>query len=159
MSLLFLFLLFLNSACQQGWIGNGTSCYKFFTSSKTWENAKKECEKWHARLVKVDSREEDDFIKTEVLPIDKKDNYWIGLSDSDNENDWKWTDGTQLDLDGYKNWIGYEPDNYNDNEDCVQVVMMNKDPFYYGKWSDIPCSREMKYIVKIHSMMDRMSLG
>ena len=87
MSLVFLFLLFLNSACQQGWIGNGTSCYKLFTSPKTWENAKKECEKWNARLVKVESSEENDFIKTEVLPTDANENYWIGLSDSHKEND------------------------------------------------------------------------
>ena len=63
MSLAFLFLLFLNSACQQGWISNGKSCYKLFTSSKTWENAKEECKKWNARLVKVESSEENDFIK------------------------------------------------------------------------------------------------
>ena len=103
MFLVFLLLLFLNSACQQGWIGNGKSCYKLFTSSKTWENAKEECEKWHAGLVKVEFPEENDFIKTKLLPTDKEENYWIGLSDPDNENVWKWTDGTRLDLDGYKN--------------------------------------------------------
>ena len=79
------------------------SCYKLFTSNKTWENAKEECEKWNARLVKVESSEENDFIKTEVLPSDENENYWIGLSDPHKENDWMWTDGTQLDLDGYNN--------------------------------------------------------
>ena len=146
MSLVFLFLLFLNSACQQGWIGNGTSCYKSFTSSKTWENAKEECEKWHAKLVKVESREENDFIKTEVMAADKHDYYWIGLSDSDNEGDWKWTDGTELDLDGYKNWKESQPDNYADNEDCVVIGMTPSYPFYSGKWADIPCSSKRKYI-------------
>ena len=146
MFLVFLLLLFLNSACQQGWIGKGKSCYKLFTSSKTWENAKKECEKWHAGLVKVESREENDFIKTKLLPTDKEENYWIGLSDSDNENDWKWTDGTRLDLDGYKNWRGNEPDNHNGNEDCVVIVRISTDPYHYGKWSDISCSLERKYI-------------
>ena len=98
MFLVFLLLLFLNSACQQGWIGNGKSCYKLFTSSKTWENAKEECEKWHAGLVKVESREENDFIKTKLLPTDKKEKYWIGLSDltmkmtgsGRTELDWIW---------------------------------------------------------------------
>ena len=146
MSLVFLFLLFLNSACRQGWIGNGKSCYKLFTPSKTWENAKEECEKWHASLVKVESREENDFIITKVLPTDKEENYWIGLSDSDNENDWKWTDGTRLDSDGYKNWRGPEPDNHNGNEDCVVIVRQSTDPYHYGKWSDNSCSLEKKYI-------------
>ena len=79
MSLVFIFLLFLNSACQQGWIGNGRLCHKSFTSRETWENAKEECEKWNASLVKVKSREENDFIKTKLLPTNKNGSYWIGL--------------------------------------------------------------------------------
>ena len=146
MSLVFLFLLFLNSACQQGWIGNGTSCYKLFTSPKTWENAKKECEKWNARLVKVESSEENDFIKTEVLPTDANENYWIGLSDSHKENDWMWTDGTQLDLDGYKNWGPNQPNNSNNNEHCVVIRIIKLDPDHYGKWHDLPCLIGRKHI-------------
>ena len=146
MSLVFLFLLLLNSACQQGWIGNGTSCYKLFTSNKTWENAKEECEKWNATLVKVESSEENDFIKTELLPS-KNRNYWIGLSDSDNEGDWMWTDGTQLDSDGYKNWGDDQPkNNKNNNEDCVVIRIRKSDPDHYGKWRDLPCSLDKKFI-------------
>ena len=118
--LVFLFLLFLNSACQPGWLGGGTSCYKFFTSSKTWENAKEECQKWHAGLVKVESPEESEFIKTNVLPTSGKDIYWIGLSDSANEDDWMWTDETQLHSQGYTNWGSGQLDNVN-NQDCVLV--------------------------------------
>ena len=146
MFLVFLLLLFLNSASQQEWIGNGTSCYKLVKSSKTWENAKKECEKWDARLVKIDSREENDFIKTELLPTDKDGNYWIGLSDSDNEGNWTWTDGTQLDSDGYKNWGENQPKNNDNNEDCVLIRKRETDPDHYGKWYDRPCSLERKYI-------------
>ena len=146
MSLAFLFLLFLNSACQQGWISNGKSCYKLFTSSKTWENAKEECKKWNARLVKVESSEENDFIKTELLPTDEDDNYWIGLSDSDNEGDWMWTDGTQLDSDGYKNWGDNQPDNEKDKQNCVLIAIRTSDPDHNGKWHDKRCSRKRKYI-------------
>ena len=142
MSLVFLLLLFLNSACQQDWIGHGTSCYILVTSSKIWENAKKECEKWNARLVKVESSEENDFIKTELLPTENR-NYWIGLSDSDNEGD-----GTQLDSDGYKNWGENRPkNNQNDNnEDCVVIRIRKSDPDHYGKWYDRPCSLNKRYI-------------
>ena len=155
MSLVFLFLLFLNSACQQGWIGNETSCYKLFTSSKTWENAKEECEEWNARLVKVESSEENDFIKKELLPA-KYGNYWIGLSDSDNEGDWMWTDGTQLDSDGYKNWGDNQPKNKNNNEDCVVIRIRKFDPDHYGKWHDRPCSKERKYICEKPGHVDSL---
>ena len=147
MSLVFLLLLLLNSACQQGWIGHGTSCYKLVTPSKTWENAKRECEKRYAKLVKVESREENDFIKTLLLPTDKDGNYWIGLSDSDNEGDWMWTDGTQLDSDGYKNWGDNQPKtNKNNIEDCVVIKIRKSDSDHYGKWHDRPCSLQKKYI-------------
>ena len=148
MSLVFLFLLFLNSACQQDWICKGTSFYKLVTSSRlTWGKAKEECEKCQAGLVKVESSEENDFIKTELLPTDKDGGYWIGLSDSDNEGDWMWTDGTQLDSDGYQNWGDKQPkNNENNNEDCVVMRIRKDHPDHYGKWHDLPCSSEKKFI-------------
>ena len=148
MSLVFVFLLFLNSACQQGWICNGTSCYKLVKSpTLSWGKAKEECEKCQAGLVKVDSREENDFIKTELLPTHIDGGYWIGLSDSDNEGDWMWTDGTQLDSDGYKNWGDDQPkNNENNNEDCVVIRIRKSDPDHYGKWRDVKCSLDKKFI-------------
>ena len=155
MSLVFLLLLFLNSACQQGWIGHGTSCYKLVTPSKTWENAKKECEKRHARLVKVESREENDFIKTELLPTEYG-NYWIGLSESDNEGDWMWTDGTQLDSDGYKNWRYLQPKKNQHNNDCAVIRIIKWHPDHYGKWHDRPCLEKEKYICKKPGHVDSL---
>ena len=148
MSLVFLFLLFLNSACQQGWICHGTSCYKLVTSPKlSWAKAKEECEKCHARLVKVESREKNDFIKTKFLPTDKDGTYWIGLSYSANETDWMWTDGTQLDSDGYENWGDKQPDNNkNKNQICVAIQIRESDPDHYGKWHNQRCFRKRKYI-------------
>ena len=144
MSLVFIFLLFLNSACQQGWIGNGTLCYKSFRSPKTWENAKEECEKWNASLVKIESREENDF----VTQTHKSGDYWIGLSDSDTEDDWKWTDGTQLAQDRYKNWADNQPDNYLNKEHCVVILIRTNELSLElnGKWNDQPCSNEMYFI-------------
>ena len=148
MSLVFVFLLFLNSACQQGWICNGTSCYKLVTSpTLSWGRAKEECEKCQAGLVKVDSREENDFIKTELLPTHKDAGYWIGLSDSDNEGDWMWTDGTHLDSSGYNNWGDNLPKNDKNNDrDCVVIGTKKSDPNHYGKWLVRPCSSQRKYI-------------
>ena len=123
-------------------------CYKSFRSPKTWENAKEECEKWNASLVKIESREENDFIKTKVTQTHTSDDYWIGLSDSDREDDWKWTDGTQLDQDGYKNWADNQPDNYLNNEHCVVILIRTKEfsPELNGKWNDQPCSNGMYFI-------------
>ena len=157
MSLVFLFLSFLNSACQQGWICKGTSCYKSVTSPKlSWEKAKEECDKCHAGLVKVNSGEENDFIKTLLLPSDKDSNYWIGLSDSGEENVWMWTDGTQLDSGGYKNWGPNQPDNNKNNEDCVVIRIRKSDPDHYGKWHDQPCFRKRNYICEKQGHVDSL---
>ena len=76
----------------------------------SWEKAKEECEMCQAGLGKVESREENDFIRTElqILPTHQNGSYWTGISDS---NDWMWTEGTQLDSDGYENWGDNQPDN------------------------------------------------
>ena len=102
----------------------------------------------NARLVKIESSEENDFIRTELLPTDKDCSYWIGLSDSDNEGDWMWTDGTQLDWDGYKNWRDNQPDNEKDKQNCVLIAIRTSDPDHNGKWHDKRCSRKRKYICK-----------
>ena len=117
-----------------------------FTSRETWKNAKEECEKWNASLVKVKSCEENDFIKTKLLPTNKNGSYWIGLSDSANGNDWMWTDGTQLDLDGCKNWGENQPNNNKNKQNCVAIQIRKSDPDQYGKWHDRRCFQEMKYI-------------
>ncbi|CAH3196434.1 unnamed protein product [Porites evermanni] len=132
-------------ACQQDWICNGTSCYKLVKSSRlSWGKAKEECEKCKAGLVKVESLEENDFIKTKLLPTRNNGSYWIGLSDSANENDWMWTDGTKLD--GYKNWGDNQPDNNKKQQNCVAIQIRKSDPDHYGKWHDRRCSQQRKYI-------------
>ena len=97
-------------------------------------------------MVKVKSCEENDFIKTKLLPTNKNDGYWIGLLDSANGSDWMWTDGTQLDLDGCENWGENQPDNNKNKQNCVAIEIRKSDPDHYWKWHDRRCFRERKYI-------------
>ena len=61
---------------------------------------------------------------------------WIGLSDEISENSFIWNDGTPYD---YSNWIGGNPDNYANNEDCT---MTNWNGF--GAWNDANCAAGLK---------------
>jgi len=86
-------------------------------------------------LVKIDSADENEFIKTEYLTgtVD----YWIGLSDSINEGTWKWADWTVLT--GYINWFPGEP-NGGTSENCVGIRMgQHGGNLYDAQWHDISC--------------------
>ena len=139
-SLVFPFsILFLNSACQQGWIGHGTSCYKLFTSPKlTWKEAQEECKEIGANLVKIESSLEEKYLReTGHLTVN---HYWIGLSYSVDDQAWKWADGTKLD--GYENWFGGNQQNFNHWSPCT-ILRSNS---YYSRWGLRSCSNTNGYI-------------
>ena len=97
-----------------------------------------------AKLVKIETDKENDFIKNEYL--NTSGIYWIGLSDIDNEGEWKWTDGTGLT--GYKKWKSDQPNNVG-NQDCVAILEGDyTNGHYNAEWNDLNCFRKLEYICK-----------
>ena len=96
--------------------------------------------------MKIESSDENDFIKSKFLAASNLD-CWIGLTDSQTEGDWKWTDGSQLA--GYTNWMTGQPNNYKE-QDCVRIAMGNHYTDYYdGHWHDIDCSEVKGFICEM----------
>lgn len=62
-----------------------------------------------------------DFI-TAFLQLDLKAWIWIGLTDRQNEGDYKWTDGTVF---NYTNWQPREPSKLGSVGDDVSLVLVN----------------------------------
>ena len=94
-------------------------------------------------LAKIESADESQFLKTHIL-ASTIDLYWIGLSDSLNEGEWKWTDGTELS--GYTNWESNQPNNYN-NQDCGAIIEGWRWWHYYdATWFDDSCSEAKGFI-------------
>ena len=79
--------LLVSVACIQ-YPGFGSSCYKLYMSSRDWNTAKENCREVGGELVKIESEEENQFIKTEYLSA--RGRYWIGLSDLDYNGQWEW---------------------------------------------------------------------
>uniref|UniRef100_A0A3Q0S3H0 C-type lectin domain-containing protein n=1 Tax=Amphilophus citrinellus TaxID=61819 RepID=A0A3Q0S3H0_AMPCI len=76
--------------CEAGWEHHGGKCYHFSISKSSWNRSRADCRAEGGDLVKIDSREE-------FLTITMKRNYfWIGLTDSTEEGNWMWVDGSPL---------------------------------------------------------------
>ncbi|KAK2888177.1 uncharacterized protein [Channa argus] len=128
-----------DSHCDRGYLLYGDFCYHFETESvKNWHDAEARCNGEQGHLVSFHSEEELSFL-TSHMPGQS----WIGLNDITNENQFVYTDGTPADL---LPWTPGQPDNWQDNEDCVHLTGMNHhDP---GKLNDDFCTSTNEYICK-----------
>jgi hypothetical protein len=72
------------------------------------------------------------------------ENYWIALSDIQEEGVWVWMETkTPMSQTGYSNWMPGAPDNVKNNENCGTLIGIN----YDGHWNDWHCSSDtLQYI-------------
>ena len=66
------------------------------------------------------------------------DYVWIGLSDQNNEGTFEWYINHKS---KYTNWYRNEPDNYDNNEDCVYIYRGG------GFWFDYDCDYIYLYYI------------
>uniref|UniRef100_A0A674JKQ9 C-type lectin domain-containing protein n=1 Tax=Terrapene triunguis TaxID=2587831 RepID=A0A674JKQ9_9SAUR len=104
------------------------SCYFFSTSSKSWLDAKQFCTNEGSHLVIVNTKQEQTFLSNHIT---EPHVYWLGLSDSAEEGEWRWLDGSPLGF-GFllRFWGPGEPNNVGQQgEDCGSLR-------FDGKWND-----------------------
>jgi len=89
----------------------------------TWAQAAEACLGRGMRITSIHSQAENDFIFDMVTDLP-----WIGLSDEDHIDTFKWSDGTALD---YVHWADGQPNQ--GNEDCVRLGDN------HGLWYDTSC--------------------
>ncbi len=95
--------------------------------------------------MKIETADENDFINGELLSgiVD----YWIGLTDEETENYWKWSDGSPLT--GYTNWMSGQPNDYKE-QDCAAIRKGSfKNGDFDGEWHDDACSTERGFICEM----------
>ncbi|KAL2776859.1 C-type lectin domain family 12 member A isoform 1, partial [Daubentonia madagascariensis] len=61
--------------CPERWMWLEDSCYLLYNKAQTWQKSKMTCAAQNASLLKINSKSELDFIKSQRLY-----NYWLGLS-------------------------------------------------------------------------------
>ncbi|XP_038151952.1 immune-related, lectin-like receptor 4 isoform X2 [Cyprinodon tularosa] len=101
-------------------------CYKFNTRKSSWTESRDSCRAQGGDLVKIDSRDEQIFLEIRLRDWMEKDEdkFWIGLTDSEEEDRWLWVDGSPLD-ESLTFWSKGEPDDWTGEnpagEDCVRM--------------------------------------
>nr|DBA24377.1 TPA: hypothetical protein GDO54_012044 [Pyxicephalus adspersus] len=119
------------TGCPYEWRNFTDKCYFFSSGKDIFDDAKLFCEDKGSMLVVIETKEEQQFIKKQTSD---KGNFWIGLTDREEEKVWKWLDGTLL---TFENWKPGQPDNWTPEmgpgEDCAGLI-------YSGLWNDFHCS-------------------
>ncbi|KAM9315321.1 C-type lectin domain family 17, member A-like isoform 2-T2 [Pholidichthys leucotaenia] len=112
---------------QQGWLYFSGSLYYISSIKKNWTDSRNDCLQRGAHLAIINSREKHEFAQQQ------KKTMWIGLTDRDSENNWRWVDKSLV---GTSFWCSGEPNAYND-EDCVQMTPC---------WNDLRCQHESFFL-------------
>ncbi|XP_045869742.1 NKG2-D type II integral membrane protein isoform X1 [Meles meles] len=76
--------------CPKNWICYKNNCYQFFNESKNWYQSQASCMSHNSSLLKIYSREDQDFFKL------VKSYHWMGLIQIPTNGSWQWEDGTIL---------------------------------------------------------------
>ncbi|XP_045186974.2 CD302 antigen-like [Mercenaria mercenaria] len=141
--------------CPPKWVWSGqfNACYKVFMTPKDWEDARNFCEKRNAKLTDLYDYEEQMFIKDTLLEAVSGHGVWVGATDDDEEDDWRWVDNTKVDIDRYSWWQG-NPNNGDvppfidlviPGEDCLEISLKTR---YRGQLNDYNCEKKMAFICK-----------
>ncbi|XP_039371027.1 C-type lectin domain family 17, member A-like [Mauremys reevesii] len=113
------------------------SCYFFSTSAKSWPDAKQFCTDQRSGLVIVNTEEEQMFLSKHIT---EPNVYWLGLSDSAKEDEWRWLDGSLLSVSFRRFWGAGEPNNAGGHGENCGSLHFNR------KWNDVPCSSTEHWI-------------
>ncbi|XP_064782795.1 C-type lectin domain family 4 member A-like isoform X1 [Oncorhynchus masou masou] len=129
-------LLCERTCCSDGWKKFECSCYFISSEEKTWEKSRQDCLERGTDLVIINSKEEQEFL------FHFKKRVWIGLTDRETEETWKWVDGTPLTT---EYWYDPQPDNAGSTgeEDCVEI---HKDQSPLTAWNDLSCDCKLNWI-------------
>ncbi|KAG7229003.1 hypothetical protein INR49_013236, partial [Caranx melampygus] len=117
----------------------GDSCYYFSSGSQrlNFDEAKLFCSNLTSHMLIINDNEEQQFVRNAIAG---KGYFWLGLTDREEENVWKWVDGT---IPVFKKWKPGQPDNWThgheEGEDCAGLI-------HNANWNDFYCTDRIGFI-------------
>ncbi|MBN3307370.1 COL12 protein, partial [Amia calva] len=129
--------IYIFTGCPPQWTSFRSKCYYFSTERLNFDEAKTYCEGKSSTLVVINNQEEQQWIRRQVAG---KGFFWLGLTDREEENTWKWVDGT---MPSFTKWKAGQPDNWShgheQGEDCAGMI-------HEGYWNDFFCEEINSFI-------------
>ncbi|XP_029385017.1 collectin-12 [Echeneis naucrates] len=135
--------------CPVEWVNYRDKCYFFSKELHSFDDSKEICESKSASLLIINDMEEQRWLKKQMFG---KGYFWMGLTDREEENVWRWLDGTEP---AFTKWKPGQPDNWSHGheigEDCAGLI-------HEGLWNDFLCEDLISYICE-KEMETSRSLG
>ncbi|XP_061587429.1 collectin-12-like [Cololabis saira] len=122
------------------------SCYYFSDTQRlNFDEAKLFCTNVSSHMLIINDNEEQEYVRKAITG---KGYFWLGLTDREKENIWKWVDGT---IPTFKKWKPGQPDNWThghqDGEDCAGLI-------HNASWNDFYCTDRIGFICE-HSLTNK----
>ncbi|KAM7379543.1 hypothetical protein PAMP_005089 [Pampus punctatissimus] len=117
----------------------GDSCYYLSSGALglNFDEANQFCTNISSHMLIINDKEEQQFVRN---AIEGKGYFWLGLTDREEEDVWKWVDGT---IPVFKEWKPGQPDNWTHGhehgEDCAGLI-------HNAKWNDFYCTDRIGFI-------------
>ncbi|XP_071124107.1 hepatic lectin-like [Mytilus edulis] len=126
--------------CERQWKRYNGHCYYFSTYGTQWKYAKVRCEEFHAKLVKIDNKEEERWLQNRVdnsnrIQRNKVNGFWIDMKAKIGKFYWT-QDNTKPDFLSFEK--GY-PQSYDTDSLCVFLTQ-------HKKWHNGVCSNSVQFI-------------
>ncbi|XP_070701009.1 collectin-12-like [Pempheris klunzingeri] len=127
------------SGCPPEFKKFGDSCYYLSSGSQrlNFDESNQFCANMSSHMLIINDNEEQQFVRNEIAG---KGYFWLGLTDREEENVWKWVDGT---IPVFKKWKPGQPDNWThgheDGEDCAGLI-------HNANWNDFYCTDRIGFI-------------
>ncbi|NXP69259.1 REG4 protein, partial [Chloropsis cyanopogon] len=130
------------SYCPDGWYYYKLSCFKYFSESRTWDEAESRCQdvKKGAHLVWVEDANEAVILQNTISYYQRVQPVWIGLQKSKESQAWQWTSGKDYSA------SREVPGNGARGGGCAVLTHQSG----FSVWSSAECSRKHHYICKFN---------
>ncbi|KAK1883605.1 Macrophage mannose receptor 1 [Dissostichus eleginoides] len=142
----------LNTICPPGWQSFAGSCYWMVSNVNlltTWHDAVTKCSDLGAQLLIINNQDEQFYINGKLPDFHQVEipDLWIGLSDKNQDGDFKWVDKSPI---TFSNFLPGWPKNTVGTWDCGQIFTGN----YEGKWEQLTASRA--WVTFVRCRVDRI---